>query len=245
LNLSLRALSKTFAGKTVLDAITAEFPPLRSLVLIGPSGGGKSTLLRILAGLETPDSGTVALDGEPVDFAGGEPALLRYRRQLGIVFQAFNLFPHLTALENLTLPLVQAHGQSPQDARDLAQTTLARFGLADHAHKKPAELSGGQKQRVAIARALAHKPRLLLLDEPTSALDPEMTAEVLDAIEELKAEGRHFVLVTHEMGFAREVADEVAFLADGTILEHGPADALFSAPQTAECRRFLSRVLRH
>jgi polar amino acid transport system ATP-binding protein len=243
MRLKLDALTKSFGAHRVLDGITADFGELSSLALIGPSGGGKSTLLRVVAGLETPDAGTVALDGNIVDFRAG--AVREHRRHLGVVFQAFNLFPHLTALANLTLPLEKVHAFTPGAARDLAMQTLARFQLADHAHKRPAELSGGQKQRVAIARAIAIKPRLLLFDEPTSALDPEMTAEVLDAIEELKKEGRAFLLVTHEMGFARHVADRVAFLSAGRIIEHAPAAELFAAPRTAECREFLARILKY
>jgi polar amino acid transport system ATP-binding protein len=197
----------------------------------------------MIAGLEAPDSGGITLDGKHI---GSDEASLRaHRLHLGVVFQAYNLFPHLTALANITLPLEKVHGLAPAEAGQLARETLGRFALADHAHKKPAELSGGQKQRVAIARAIAIKPRLLLFDEPTSALDPEMTAEVLDVIEELKNEGRDFLLVTHEMGFARHVADRVAFLANGRIVEHAPAGQLFAAPQSRECRDFLARILRH
>jgi polar amino acid transport system ATP-binding protein len=174
-----------------------------------------------------------------------ETALRAHRLQLGVVFQAYNLFPHLTALANITLPLEKVHGLTPGDAAHRAWETLERFGLATHAQKKPAALSGGQKQRVAIARAIAIKPRWLLFDEPTSALDPEMTAEVLEVIEELKKEGRDFLLVSHEMGFARHVADHVAFLADGRIIEHGPAEQVFGQPATRECREFLGRILRH
>jgi polar amino acid transport system ATP-binding protein len=241
--LALSGLSKSFAGKVVLDGITADFGDLRSLVLIGPSGGGKSTLLRIIAGLETPDSGTASLDGAAIDFR--EEKLRAHRRQLGVVFQAFNLFPHLSALANLTLPLEKVHGLAPAEAEQVAMDALRRFGLADHALKRPAELSGGQKQRVAIARAIAIKPRVLLFDEPTSALDPEMTAEVLDVIEELKEEGRDLILVTHEMGFARHVGEVVAFLAAGRIVEHAPAAELFAAPRSELCRDFLSRVLKY
>ena len=237
MKLALNGLTKSFGAQRVLDDITADFGELRTLALIGPSGGGKSTLLRIIAGLETADAGEVRLDGERVE------CTREHRRRLGVVFQSFNLFPHLSALDNLLLPLVHVHGAP--DAQTLALATLDRFRLADHAHKRPAELSGGQKQRVAIARAIAIKPRVLLFDEPTSALDPEMTAEVLDVIEELKAEGRDFVLVTHEMGFARHVADRVAFLADGRIVEHAPAEELFASPQSAQCRDFLARVLRY
>ena len=183
MDLKFSAVTKTFGAHRVLDGLSADFGELRSLALIGPSGGGKSTLLRIIAGLETPDSGSVVLNGTPIDFRP-EP-LQRHRRALGVVFQAFNLFPHLTALANITLPLEKVHGMAPDAAENLARENLARFALADHAAKKPAELSGGQKQRVAIARAIAIKPRLLLFDEPTSALDPEMRAEVLEVIEAL------------------------------------------------------------
>ena len=243
MRLSLDHLSKSFGTNRVIDDLTVDFGELRSLAFIGPSGGGKSTLLRLVAGLETPDAGSISLDGQRV---GTDEASLRaHRLRLGVVFQAYNLFPHLTALANITLPLEKVHGLTPVAAEQLARETLARFALGDHAHKKPAELSGGQKQRVAIARAIAIKPRVLLFDEPTSALDPEMTAEVLDAIEELKNEGRDFVLVTHEMGFARHVADRVAFLANGRVIEHAPAAQLFASPQSRECRDFLSRILRH
>jgi len=244
MKLRLDSLSKSFDGKIVLDGISADFGNARAVVFIGPSGGGKSTLLRTIAGLEAPDAGTVAFDGAVVDYSS-EDRLRMHRRRLGVVFQAFNLFPHLTALENITLALEKVHGQTAGQARETAIATLRRFRLEEHAMKKPAELSGGQKQRVAIARAIAAQPRLLLLDEPTSALDPEMTAEVLELIEELKAEGRDFILVTHEMGFARRVGDTVAFLADGRIVERDDAARLFEAPQSAQCRDFLARVLRY
>lgn len=244
MRLQLNQLTKSFDGKTVLDGITADFGDARAIVFIGPSGGGKSTLLRIIAGLETPDSGTIALDGTVVDFSN-EETLRAHRRRLGVVFQSYNLFPHLTALENITLPLEKVHGHTPSEARDIASETLKRFQLGEHAGKKPAELSGGQKQRVAIARAIAVKPRVLLFDEPTSSLDPEMTAEVLEVIEELKSEGRDFVLVTHEMGFARRVGDVVALLAEGRIVESGHAEQVFTTPKSPQCRDFLARVLRY
>jgi polar amino acid transport system ATP-binding protein len=244
MRLTLDHVTKSFGTHRVLDDLTCDFGELRSLALIGPSGGGKSTLLRIIAGLEWPDTGTMTLNGEPVSFSD-ERLLRAHRLHLGVVFQAYNLFPHLTALANVTLPLEKVHGLSRGDAEERAHEALRRFQLADHAHKKPAQLSGGQKQRVAIARAIAIKPRLLLFDEPTSALDPEMTAEVLEVIEELKNEGRDFLLVTHEMGFARHVADRVAFLANGRIVEQAPAEELFSAPQTPECRDFLARILKY
>lgn len=244
MKLSLAHLHKSFGDQTVLDDLGADFGELRALVLIGPSGGGKSTLLRLIAGLETPDRGEVILDGASVDFRHPE-ALREHRRHLGVVFQAFNLFPHLTATENLTLPLRHVHGMSEADAHDLALETLRRFRLEDHAGKRPAELSGGQNQRVAIARAIAIKPRLLLFDEPTSALDPEMTSEVLAVIEELKADGRDFVLVTHEMGFARHVADRIALLAEGKIVEQGTPEELLDCPRTELARSFFARVLKY
>ncbi len=243
MQLSLDGISKSFGAHRVLDAVSISLEKVHSLVLIGPSGGGKSTLLRVIAGLETPDEGTVEIDGAHVSF--DEAELQKHRRKIGVVFQAFNLFPHLSALQNITLPLEKVHRIAPHEAREIALQSLRRFQLENHAHKKPAELSGGQKQRIAIARAIAIKPRLLLFDEPTSALDPEMTAEVLDVIEELKEEGRDFILVTHEMGFARIVADQIAFLADGKIVELGTAAALFDSPRTATCRDFLARVLKY
>ncbi len=244
MKLRLDGVRKAFAGKTVLDGISANFGDARAVVFIGPSGGGKSTLLRTIAGLEAPDAGGVTFDGEAVDYSS-EEKLRAHRRRLGIVFQAFNLFPHLTALANITLALEKVHGHTPEQARETAMSTLRRFALDAHAMKRPAELSGGQKQRVAIARAIAAQPRLLLFDEPTSALDPEMTAEVLELIEELKAEGRSFILVTHEMGFAQRVGDTVAFLADGKIVEQESAAKLFDAPQSVQCRDFLAKVLRY
>ena len=238
---------KTFAGDhRVLDGISLYFDAVQTLVLVGPSGGGKSTFLRILAGLEYPDPGTgcrVEIDGERVVYR--EDALIRHRRTVGTVFQAYNLFPHLTALENVTLPLAKVHGLSAPAARETAMAALQRFRMETHSHKRPAELSGGQRQRVAIARAIAIKPRLLFFDEPTSALDPEMTGGVLEIIEELREEGRDFVLVTHEMGFARRVADQVALLAEGSIVESGPAAQVFDAPREEASRQFFAKVLRY
>jgi polar amino acid transport system ATP-binding protein len=243
MNLRLRDIVKHFDGIPALDGVSLSLDGARTLVLVGPSGGGKSTLLRILGGLEHPDSGEVELDGERVVFT--EPALLRHRRTVGTVFQAFNLFPHLTALENITLPLEKVHGRPPAQAEEMARQLLARFRLESHAGKRPAELSGGQRQRIAIARALSFKPRLLLFDEPTSALDPEMTSEVLDTILELRQEGLDFILVTHEMGFARRVADQAVFLSGGRIVEAGPAGKFFGAPAAPETRAFLDKVLKY
>jgi polar amino acid transport system ATP-binding protein len=243
LKLKLSNLSKRFGVHPALENISLEVSDVHSLVLIGPSGGGKTTLLRILAGLENPDAGEVEVNGERMHF--DEPALLRYRRTVGVVFQAFNLFPHLTALENITLPLEKVHRHSTADAIDSGMALLRRFQLDTHALKKPAALSGGQRQRVAIARAIAIKPRVVLFDEPTSALDPEMTAEVLDMIEQLRKQGTDLILVTHEMGFARIAADRVAFLSSGRILEFGETKSVFDQPATEECRRFLGTVLKY
>lgn len=245
MRLEARHITKTFGtgpeSRRVLDDLTLVAGFSHVLALVGPSGGGKSTFLRVLAGLEAPDSGTLSLDGTPVPVV--EPALRNYRRTLGVVFQAFNLFPHLSALANVMLPLTAVHGVDSATARSRAVEVLERLGLAGHAGQFPAELSGGQRQRVAIARALAVRPRLLLFDEPTSALDPEMTAEVLSLIAELRSSNTPMVLVTHEMGFARKVADRVAFLAKGRILEEAPSGEFFEHPRSAEARRFLDKVL--
>jgi polar amino acid transport system ATP-binding protein len=243
MNLTFDHLTKRYADHTVIDHITAtlEFPHV--LALLGPSGGGKSTLLRLIGGLESPESGSLTIDGEPVPTA--EKPLRHYRSQIGTVFQSWNLFPHLDALANIMLPLTAVHGLSPDEARTRALELLERLHLADHAHKRPAELSGGQRQRVAIARAVAIRPKLLLFDEPTSALDPEMTAEVLEVIADLKSEGRTFILVTHAMNFARTVADQVSFLANGQIIEQAPANEFFTAPSSEVAQRFLDRVLKY
>lgn len=243
MNLALRNLTKRYSGRAVIDDITADLDFPHVLALLGPSGGGKSTLLRLIGGLELPESGSLSVDGTNVP--SDEKPLRAYRSNIGTVFQSWNLFPHLDALANVMLPLTAVHGLTTDEARLRSEELLERLHLDGHGHKRPAELSGGQRQRVAIARAVAIKPRLLLFDEPTSALDPEMTAEVLDVIADLKAEGRTFVLVTHAMNFARTVADQVAFLAEGRILEHGSAQDFFARPQTDSARRFLDRVLKY
>ena len=243
MKLKISGLSQSYDGHRALDQLSLELDGAHRLVIIGPSGGGKTTLLRILAGLEIPDAGEVELNGERMQFQ--EDALHRHRLTIGIVFQAYNLFPHLTALQNITLPLEKVHGYSASAAKEIADQLLRRFQLGTHAAKKPAALSGGQRQRVAIARAVAIQPRAFLFDEPTSALDPEMTAEVLDMIRELSMEGQDLILVTHEMGFARAVADRVAFLAGGRILECGEAEQVFTAPTAVQCRRFLTTVLKY
>lgn len=243
MKLRLDQVSKSFDGHAALDAVSLALEKVHTLALIGPSGGGKSTLLRIIAGLEFPTGGEIEIDNERVVYT--ENYLLKHRRTIGTVFQAFNLFPHLTALENIILPLVKVHGHSPHEATEIARQILARFRLEKHSAKRPAELSGGQRQRVAIARAVSIKPRLLLFDEPTSALDPEMTAEVLDLIRELREEGRDFILVTHEMGFARLIADQIVVLADGRIAEAGPVAQVFENPGSAQSREFLAKVLKY
>lgn len=243
MQLELTDIHKTFAGQAALTGVSISIPEFQALALIGPSGGGKSTLLRIIAGLEVPNRGTVIINGTPLPT--GEEELRRHRCGIGTVFQAFNLFPHLTAIENIVLPLVQVHGYAQEAAEDYAGQLLDRFQLQAHGHKHPAQLSGGQQQRVAIARAVAIKPRFLLFDEPTSALDPEMTSEVLDFIAELRAEGRDLVIVTHNMGFARQVADQCLFLADGRVVESGPATDVFGSPQDPLVRNFFAKVLRY
>jgi len=243
MKLELDGLTKRFGDHIVLDALSLRLEDAHCLAVLGPSGGGKSTLLRVIAGLEYPEGGTVTLNGERVVYREAE--LRKHRARLGIVFQAFNLFPHLTALANIMLPLVRVHDVAPAEAEERARELLRRFQLEAHAAKRPAELSGGQRQRVAIVRALAVKPAVLLLDEPTSSLDPEMTAEVLDAIAEIKRERRDLLVVTHEVGFARHVADHVLLLGEGRVLESGPPERVIDAPESPEARRFLAKVLKY
>lgn len=240
MNIKLNGICKSFNGTHVLRNITFD-EEVKALAIIGPSGGGKSTLLRILGGLLAPDSGTLAVDGAQVDFS--EQGLLAYRKKLGFVFQDGGLFHHLTAHENIALLLRAVHGMTEEEAAARANDLLVRLGLADAADRRPARLSGGQKQRVAIARAIAAGPELLLLDEPTSALDPEYTTEVLDVINGLKQEGTRFIIVTHEMGFARKACDHAAFLYDGRLAEYGESECMFTDPSTPELKRFLGRLL--
>ena len=236
-------LCKSFGRQIVLRNVNLDLDEVRSLALIGPSGGGKSTLLRIIAGLEKPDSGTLSLNDREIIYR--ETELMAHRRTVGTVFQAYNLFPHLTALQNITLPLEKVHQYKAADARQVAEDILERFGLSEHGQKSPAQLSGGQRQRVAIARAISIKPKLLLFDEPTSALDPEMTAEVLEVIEELREEGRDLVLVTHQMGFAHRVADQIALLSGGQIIECGPPEEVLDNPRSEITRQFLAKILKY
>jgi polar amino acid transport system ATP-binding protein len=239
--LELRGVTKAFGEREVLRGVDLSVREHEAVALIGASGSGKSTLLRCIDLLEEIDDGDVLLDGETIT----DPAIapVDVRRRLGLVFQAYNLFPHLTALQNVMLGEMRAHGIARAEAEKRGRALLARFGLAGREDDRPDELSGGQQQRVAIARAFSGRPRALLLDEVTSALDPELVGDVLAAVRDLKAEGMTMVIATHEMSFAREVADEVAFLHEGRIVEQGPPARVLGSPQRPETRRFLARLL--
>ena len=239
--IEVRGVTKAFGEVPVLRGIDLVVPEHGAVALIGASGSGKSTLLRCIDLLEPIDDGDVLLDGAVATDPSVEPVAVR--RSLGMVFQAFNLFPHLTALENVALAPVRAQGLGRAEARERAAELLARFGLAGREGERPDNLSGGQQQRVAIARALATRPRALLLDEITSALDPELVSEVLAVVRDLKADGMTMIIATHEMAFARDVADEVCFLHEGRILERGAPARIFSAPEQPETQRFLRRLL--
>ena len=239
--IEVRGVTKAFGEAQVLRGIDLVVREHEAVALIGASGSGKSTLLRCIDLLEPIDDGDVLLDGAVVTDPGVEPVAVR--RRLGMVFQAFNLFPHLTAIENVALAPVRAQGVGREEARARAKELLDRFGLAGREEERPDNLSGGQQQRVAIARALATQPRALLLDEITSALDPELIGEVLEVVRDLKTQGTTMLVTTHEMGFAREVADEVCFLHEGRILERGAPEEVLDAPQRPETQRFLRRLL--
>ena len=239
--ISVKDLHKSFGGVTVLDGISTQVERGDVVCIIGPSGSGKSTFLRCLNRLETPDSGQILLDG--VDLTDPRTDLDQQRMKMGMVFQQFNLFPHMTVLKNLTMAPMLLKKESQQTAEQRAMTLLDRVGLADRAGEYPARLSGGQKQRIAIVRALCMEPEVLLFDEPTSALDPEMVGEVLDVMKELAQSGMTMVVVTHEMGFAREVASRVLFMDQGVIMEENRPGALFESPQSPRLRSFLSKVL--
>lgn len=243
MRLEITGLSKNYGNQKVLKDLCLSLSAVEAPVIIGPSGGGKSTLLEILAGLILPDSGTIALNEHAFIFQ--ENFLRDYRKKIAVVFQAYNLFPHLSALDNITLPLEKVHGLSRHQAQKTALELLERFSLSEHAHKVPAQLSGGQQQRIAIARAVSVNPEVLLFDEPTSALDPEFTSEVLDIILELRREGKEIILVTHEMGFAKKVSDHIIFIAQGRILEEGPVEQIFTKPQTPELKNFLDKILKY
>ena len=239
--LEIQGVTKAFGEREVLKGIDLTVAEHEAVALIGASGSGKSTLLRCIDLLEEIDEGDILLDGEVIT----DPSVdsVAVRRRLGLVFQAFNLFPHLDVLANVMLGMSKAHGLEKSEAEEQARTILARFGLDGRERDRPAELSGGQQQRVAIARAFAARPRAMLLDEVTSALDPELVGEVLRAVRELKLEGVTMLLATHEMSFAREVADRVGFLHEGRLVEIGPPEQVLADPQEAPTRQFLRRLL--
>ena len=224
-----------------LDGVTASIEKGEVVCIIGPSGSGKSTFLRCLNLLEKPTGGSIFFEGH--DITAKKANINLHRQKMGMVFQHFNLFPHMTILKNMTLAPMKLHGKSKEDAEAMAMSLLERVGLGDRANAYPSQLSGGQKQRVAIVRALCMEPEVMLFDEPTSALDPEMVGEVLDVMKELAHEGMTMVLVTHEMGFAKEVADRVIFMADGKIVEEGTPAKIFSNPKQPRTQEFLAKVL--
>ena len=239
--LRIAGLHKSFGNLAVLRGIDLSVDEHEVVCLIGASGSGKSTLLRCINLLEPIDEGQIFVGGEEI--TAPKVAVDRVRRNIGIVFQAFNLFPHMRVVDNVSLAPRKVLRRPVREAESDAVALLKRFGLDDKAHEYPDRLSGGQQQRVAIVRALAMQPRLLLLDEVTSALDPELIAEVLDVIRELAASGMTMVIATHEMGFARDIADRVCFLDGGRILEEGPPDQIFRAPREARTQQFLQRVI--
>jgi polar amino acid transport system ATP-binding protein len=240
-SLRVEGLHKSFSDLEVLRGIDLNVDAHQVVGLIGASGSGKSTLLRCVNLLETIDAGTIAIDGVDVTAPGVDRDAIR--RRVGIVFQSFNLFPHMTVVRNITLAPTQVLGLGSAEATERAHGLLSRFGLDDKASEYPDRLSGGQQQRVAIVRALAMKPDIMLFDEVTSALDPVLVAEVLDVIRELAGGGMTMVIATHEMGFARDVTDQVCFLHEGTILERGTPETIFSRPEHAETQRFLDRII--
>lgn len=240
--INVEHLYKSFGDLTVLEDISETIQKGEKVVIIGPSGSGKSTFLRCLNLMETPTSGTITFDNKDITNCHGKE-LDRLRRRMGMVFQHFNLFPHLTIRKNITLAPVKLGLMSKDEANATADKLLKRVGLPDKAESYPNMLSGGQKQRIAIARSLAMNPEVMLFDEPTSALDPEMVGEVLDLMKQLAAEGMTMVVVTHEMGFAREVASRVLFMADGKILEQNPPEEFFKNPQNPRLKDFLSKVI--
>jgi polar amino acid transport system ATP-binding protein len=239
--IEIKDLRKHFGELEVLKGINETIQVGEKVAIVGPSGSGKSTFLRCLNMLEVPDGGQIFVDGEQINAKGVDAA--RLRRRMGMVFQLFNLFPHMTVLDNITLAPVELKLQSKADAEKNAMALLERIGLADKAKTYPAMLSGGQKQRVAIVRALAMNPEVMLFDEPTSALDPEMVGEVLDVIKELAESGMTMLIVTHEMGFAREVATRVLFMDEGVIREQAPPGEFFGNPKDERLKSFLSKVL--
>ena len=237
----IKDLQKKFGSLTVFDGLSETICKGDVVVIIGPSGGGKSTFIRCLNLLEQPTAGKIYFEGEDITAKGFD--VNRHRQKVGMVFQQFNLFNNLTVLENITISLTKVKKQSEEESEKKALKLLKRVGLEDKANAYPSQLSGGQKQRIAIVRALAMEPDVLLFDEPTSALDPEMVQEVLDVMIELAQEDITMICVTHEMGFARQVADRVIFMEDGRILEEGTPEHFFDNPENPRCREFLSKIL--
>ena len=234
-------LHKSFGSLHVLRGVTEHIKPGECVSIIGPSGGGKSTFLRCLNLLETPEQGQIFIEG--VEITNKNIDINLHRQKMGMVFQLFNVFPHLSVKENITLAPTLLKKKTPQEADEMAMALLSRVGLADKAEAHPGKLSGGQKQRLAIVRALAMEPDVMLFDEPTSALDPEMVGEVLDVIKNLVKTGMTSVIVTHEMGFAKEISDRVLFMDEGIIAEEGPPSQVFGNPQNPRTKEFLSKVL--
>lgn len=238
--IDIKNLHKSFGDHEVLKGIDLHINPQEVVVIIGPSGSGKSTMLRCMNLLEVPTSGSVVVDGMDLT---GDADINKAREEIGMVFQRFNLFPHMTVLKNITLAPMKVRNISHEEAEKTARELLERVGLGDKADAYPPQLSGGQQQRVAIARALAMKPKVMLFDEPTSALDPEMVNEVLDVMKSLANEGMTMAVVTHEMGFAREVGDRLLFVDGGTIIEQGDPREVFENPKEERTKLFLSKVL--
>src|SRR5688572_22494749 len=239
----LERVRKSFGDNLVLDGIDLAIARGEVIVIAGPSGSGKSTMLRCINGLEEVDAGEVRFDGESVTRAGR--GINRLRAEIGMVFQQFNLFAHKTVLQNVMLAPIQVKGLSKAQARERGERLLERVGIADKADALPADLSGGQQQRVAIARALAMEPKLMLFDEPTSALDPEMIREVLDVMRALAKSGMTMIVVTHEMGFAREVCDRIVFIDEGRIVEEGPPADFFANARSERAREFVDKIIHH
>jgi ABC-type polar amino acid transport system ATPase subunit len=239
----LASVRKSFGDNLVLDGIDLNIDRGEAIVVAGPSGSGKSTMLRCINGLEPIDSGTIRFDGEEVD--SSDRRVYGIRAEIGVVFQGFNLFPHMTVLQNITMAPLEVKRASKEAAGRRARELLERVGIPEKADDYPADLSGGQQQRVAIARALAVDPKLMLFDEPTSALDPEMIREVLDVMRELALGGMTMVVVTHEMGFAREVCDRLVFIDAGRIVEEAPPDEFFQAAKSERAREFVDKIIHH
>jgi ABC-type polar amino acid transport system ATPase subunit len=239
----LDSISKSFGENLVLDGIELKIDHGEAIVVAGPSGSGKSTMLRCINGLEPIDSGTIRFDGKTVD--SNDRHVHGIRAQIGMVFQSFNLFPHMTVLQNITMAPLEVEGVSKEEAKERARRLLERVGIPEKAEDYPADLSGGQQQRVAIARALAVEPKLMLFDEPTSALDPEMIREVLDVMRDLARGGMTMVVVTHEMGFAREVCDRLVFIDEGRIVEEAPPDEFFQATKSDRAKDFVDKIIHH